>query len=581
VSGRYAPHLQRRNGIFHLRLRVPDELRLRIGLREVRQTLRTHSATRATLLASIYIPRVREVFEVLRTEDFTKEYAQELLRSRFDDLFRVADRGYIPYTNCPDLEIQEQAALSRDHIFALEVATATSNFPRSLRVTASELCATNGWSFENLPEDRQTDLLQGLSRALVEQQKLYLFRLRDRLLPYTISDPLFRGAINCTGSVNVEVPLAKPSVGPTISDAISTYLDQGRRKWTGKTYAGRIRQLRYVAERFDGNRSLMDITQNDVRAYRDGIKRLRSNFHRKSSGTFAERQTHNPKHQISPKTAVLLFETFKAFLRWAVEDEGLLAANPAQHVKINVPKRVKGSKPRRPFSEAELRQLFSQPVFTGCLSAKRRYLAGTSLIRDDYFWIPVLGFYTGARLGEIVQLHFADLDLNGTMAFLSVTEVGGGEVGSTTAKHVKSQAGIRHVPLHPDVLDLGFREFVAARRTGRKPTERLFHRIPFGSDGQASTVFSKWFARFLDKAGLNDRTIVFHSFRHNAEDAFRNALQPQYVIDRIIGHSDGAVSAAYGEGPSLHTQHDAVCAMKLLVRVPDILRMNNPNQEAK
>lgn len=218
LSGRYAPHLQRRNGIFHLRVRVPDELRLRIGLREVRRTLRTHSPTRASFLASIYVPRVREVFEMLRTKDFTKEHALVMLRSRFADLRRIAERGYIPSSNFPDLEIQEHAALSREHILAMEVAAATSRFPASLLVTASELCATNGWSFKDLPEDRRNDLLHGLSRALVEQQKLYLFRLRDRLLPYNMSDPLFLSAINCTSALTGEMSLAhRPSDLPSVT----------------------------------------------------------------------------------------------------------------------------------------------------------------------------------------------------------------------------------------------------------------------------------------------------------------------------------------------------------------------------
>lgn len=66
----------------------------------------------------------------------------------------------------------------------------------------------------------------------------------------------------------------------------------------------------------------------------------------------------------------------------------------------------------------------------------------------------------------------------------------------------------------------------------------------------------------MSKAGLHDPALLFHSFRHNAEHAFRDALQPQYVIDGIIGHSDGATSAGYGEGISLAVANDAVKAMR-------------------
>jgi hypothetical protein len=47
VSGSRVPHLQRRQGTYHLRVRVPDDLRLRIGLHEVRRSLRVHTLTEA------------------------------------------------------------------------------------------------------------------------------------------------------------------------------------------------------------------------------------------------------------------------------------------------------------------------------------------------------------------------------------------------------------------------------------------------------------------------------------------------------------------------------------------------------
>ena len=192
------------------------------------------------------------------------------------------------------------------------------------------------------------------------------------------------------------------------------------------------------------------------------------------------------------------------------------------------------------------------------------------VILDAKFWLPVLGYYTGARLGELVQLHHRDVVLCGGVPFLNITEEHAGKAGTSEAKHVKSDAGVRRVPLHPDLIQLGFDRFVEARCAAKGSSKRLFHEVNFGSDGQASTVFSKFFGRLLDKVGLPDPALVFHSFRHGAEDAFRNALQPQYVIDRIIGHSDGATSAGYGQGVSLEVAHAAVASMKLDVRLPQL-----------
>jgi len=62
---------------------------------------------------------------------------------------------------------------------------------------------------------------------------------------------------------------------------------------------------------------------------------------------------------------------------------------------------------------------------------------------------------------------------------------------------------------HPDLVKLGFDKFVQRRASDSRAAKRLFYEIAYGADGQASTVFSKWFARMLDKVGLTDPAIVY------------------------------------------------------------------------
>ena len=286
---------------------------------------------------------------------------------------------------------------------------------------------------------------------------------------------------------------------------------------------------------------------------------------------FAKRQTDNPAHWIDGKTAALIFEATKTFFKWAKAEQGYIERNPAEDVRIAVQQKPKGTRSRRPFNAEELQRLFSSSLFTGCLSVNRRFVPGKVVVKDARYWIPILGFYTGARLGELVQLHLQDVDTSSAIPYIHINEENAGAAGSDTAKHVKSHAGVRRVPLHPDLMTLGFGDFVLKRRQMKRGSKRLFREIDFGQDGQASTTFSKWFGRLMNMVGLSDPTLVFHSMRHNAEDAFRNAGQQQYVIDRIIGHSDSATSAGYGDGIDLEVAYEAVKAMKLKVRVPEVL----------
>lgn len=569
MSGTHAPHLQRRNGIFHLRVRVPDDLKLRVGKLEVRRSFQTYAPARARLLAAIYVPRVMEAFRMIRTQDFTRSDAKALVLSCFDDLRMEMEEGFVPTSADPELELLEQQELAKEHIQELQNCVKTRTFDGGIGSKTDSLASARGIDLSQLPPARQLDLYEGIGRALIEQQRVFLQRLEDRLISYEPHDQLFAAEINCT-EVRAGI-LAAADLGPTLKDAIAEYLRVGRGKWTEKTYEGRVRQLIYIEEHFGSAMPMAAITSHDVRAYRDAVRRLRSNHRRGGGNGFAEKQTDNEAHRIQPKTASLIFETAKAFFRWAKADQGYIAQNPAADVRMEAPKKPKGKKSRRPFSSEELERLFSAPLFMGAKSMRRRFEPGAVVVKDDYFWITVLGFYTGARLGEIVQLHLDDIDLNGPIPFVEITEANSGAAGTHDAKHVKSDAGVRRVPLHPDLLELGIAEFVTSRRKGHSSSKRLFHRVPYGADGQASTVFSKWFARFLDKAGLNDPALVFHSFRHNAEDAFRDARQPQYVIDRIVGHSDSATSAAYGDGISLAVAYSAIKEMELKVRLPAVI----------
>lgn len=79
MSGSHVPHLQRRNGIYHLRVRVPNELRLRVGMLEVTRSLKTPVLQKARLFAAIFGPRVMEAFAMIKSGDFSRDDARQLV----------------------------------------------------------------------------------------------------------------------------------------------------------------------------------------------------------------------------------------------------------------------------------------------------------------------------------------------------------------------------------------------------------------------------------------------------------------------------------------------------------------------
>lgn len=308
-----------------------------------------------------------------------------------------------------------------------------------------------------------------------------------------------------------------------------------------------------------------EVSIDDMRRFRDGVLRLRKSY-RGEGGGFVERQTNVASGQVSLKTASTTFKTVQSFWNWVVK-ESYIEASPVANLAVDLAGYKKQKKDRRPFTSEEVTTLFSAPLFTGCRSRFRRFEPGSSVIKDAKFWIPVLGYYTGARLGELVQLHTKDVVFDHDIPHISIND----EYGDGHVKHLKSDAAARDVPIHPDLIALGFDKFVDDRSSKPKKCLRLFHEIKFGEDGQASTVFSKWFARFMDSCSLSDSRLVFHSFRHGVQDIYRSSLAPQYLIDAIFGHEGTQTSDGYSHDIGLEAKLSTRVAAKWPVVLPELL----------
>jgi integrase len=557
MSGRYAPHLMRRNGIYHFRMRVPEALKSRVGLTELKRSLQTYRFDRARLLAAILATRVTEVFSMIEASQLSKDDVRRLVQRVYADLIYVSDNGISLQTTNVDEEITEQRALASEYLRHVESQSNGGPFSDDVRRRAELQLAPMGVKLSDGGGD--VDVLTGVVRAFAEQQRNFLFRLDERLAPYQPQDGLF-SASPATATPAPHQTRAEEPIGPALGELAERYLKARKSSWTPKTRQTNGAKIALLVDFLGADRAASSITPSDIRDFRDGLLRLRAKHWTGAGTSFASRQTEVESARIQPKTAALTFETCRAFFKWAVAD-AYLKTNPADTIQLVPTKQPKAKRTRRPFKADELIALFSAPLFRGCRSPHRRFEPGPNIVRDARYWVPIIGHYTGMRLGEIVQLHLDDVRLEEGVWFLAVEETADEHDPASEFKHVKSDAGVRRVPMHPDLIELGFPKWVQERKRYRRSSRRLFPEVRFGADGQASTTYSKWFSRFLDSVGLSDPGLVFHSFRHGAEDAFRDALTPKYVIDRIIGHVDPSVSADYGEGASLPVLAGAVAAM--------------------
>ncbi len=537
---------------------------------EINRSLKTYSSVIARRFAAKVSAQVQETFVVIeKNVKISPSEARGLIQSCFADLTEELEQylPYVPASRYPDLELLEQEILAQEKINQLQRRIIAWNFGPDISRKASSYLQKQGISFEIQGDQDQLKLMHGFTQALIEEQRYFQHRLRSPLAAYHAQNSIFQIPEPQNFSVNQPSGPTPGFEGVTVRQAVADYLKAKEKSWIAKTHNARVWQLGYLVEFLGEGKRLSDVMPADILEYRKKLIALRAKHGQGKSLGFFEKLTDNDSARIKNKTARLIYEPTQAFFRWAKSEEGLIAINPAADVKWIAQKITKGVFSRRPYTEAELSILFGSPLFTGCKSKHRRFVHGEHVFKDAKYWIPILGYYTGARLGELVQLHLTDVKLDGDTPYLDLNE----KQGLGDKKHIKSSAGVRQIPLHPDVLQLGFGDFVAQRRKWKHPSKRLFSEMKFGTDGQASTEFSKIFARFLDKVGLNEPALTFHSFRHGMADILRDAEIPLYEIDRILGHDSGTMNAQYGNGSSIEVLYASLQKAKFIPSLTDVV----------
>jgi integrase len=271
--------------------------------------------------------------------------------------------------------------------------------------------------------------------------------------------------------------------------------------------------------------------------------------------------------KVTPTTVGKAISFLNSFLDWC-ERNGHIAKNPAVGMK---PPGWKRTHSRLPFSSTELQRIFSAPIFIGCESAAKWWEPGKVVAEDERYWIPLLGWYSGARPAELGQLLVSDIKHHGSITYFEINTINPHSDDPEDAKRVKTWSSERVIVVHPDLIRFGFLDYVERiRRAGHK---HLFPGL-VNEKGEVQTdAFSKWFARFLERLGITDRRKVFYSFRHGFEDALRDAERDAEMRNVIMGHADKATRARYGRGHLISEVHKAVRRIKFEgVDLPHLIR---------
>jgi integrase len=220
----------------------------------------------------------------------------------------------------------------------------------------------------------------------------------------------------------------------------------------------------------------------------------------------------------------------RLFLKWARtnwQDEGFPTTLTTEGVEFSGDD-DEGKDKQRAMKHTELEQLFHRVLAPYRDSPDEAHL----------WWLPVLAFYTGARVNELCQLNpQTDLRISPEgINYVFITAKT--EADERVRKSVKT-GDEREVPLHPDLVAGGFIAYV--KRVRESGSKLLFPSwTPINR--RASTQAERWFRDLLRATGLRDETpgarmVGFHAFRHTLLSRAANS-EPAVDAGPITGHTD-------------------------------------------
>ena len=333
-----------------------------------------------------------------------------------------------------------------------------------------------------------------------------------------------------------------PIAGGLLSSNAKTFFE--RKRIEGKKIKEIESDKRIVEEFIEivGDIDFSTITKKEVSHYIDVQTKLPPN--RKKSPKYRDLTIKevmglnlSQKEIQTPQNINKRITKLSVFGNWGVR-QGLLITNPFSGMKFSVKKQPHT---RQPFTADELRKIFKPETYLKwTIHFSHPYRKDRVSNHLPYYWVFLLGIFSGMRTNEMCQLRLIDIKKQKNIWFIFVED--------TEETKVKTENAIRKVPLHPQLIDLGFIDYMTAQKKSKRG--RLFWELSEDRDGFASHVSRHYNQRFLPAVGVWKKyTKVLYCTRHTFINKLYSEMVDENVIKVLVGHEKEFTMKHYGGDP--------------------------------
>lgn len=360
--------------------------------------------------------------------------------------------------------------------------------------------------------------------ARADKERWLLSEARQRGdFGYQPADPVFSSALK-------EDPKKKSA--PTLGGLIEAFKADRADGWSPSTTAAYIPVERVLREVLGSARQLDTLGREDGRKLYDTVRQLPRGIGKspKLKGLSINEAIRTNLPKLSPKSVNGTYlAMMKATFRFAVQEQWM-AADPLAGLSVVDP--VADADKRDPFTIDQLNEIFAGSPWAPRDTSPRG--------RPLNYWGPLIALFLGMRRGEIAQLRTDEVSVVEGVPVLLIRAGQGRRLKTANAR--------RMLPIHPELIRLGFLTYVDERRASGE--EQLWLGEQPDSRGKWGDGFSDWFQRLLQARGITGNKLGLHSFRHNFQDRLREAgLHGTALGQELAGRSKGGnTSNNYGSG---------------------------------
>ena len=291
-----------------------------------------------------------------------------------------------------------------------------------------------------------------------------------------------------------------------------------------------------------GDIDFSSVTKKEVSRYIDVQTKLPPN--RKKSPKYRDLSINevvdknlSQKETQTPQNINKRLSKLTVFGNWGVR-QGLLINNPFSGMKFSVKKQPNK---REPFTKEELRKILKPETYhSWSINFTHPFRKQRVSNQMPYYWVFLLGIFSGMRTNEMCQIRVIDIKKVDKIWFMFVED--------SEETKVKTENAIRKVPVHPQLIELGFIDYVGTLKKQKKG--RVFWELTEDRDGFASHLSRHYNQRVLPNLGVWKKyTKVLYCTRHTFINKLYTERVDENVIKVLVGHEKGFTMKQYGGEP--------------------------------